>query len=58
MMWCSQCKTEKPESEFLPIKRRGWKVTKCDPCARANMAKYSRRVEMDPDAVRSGAVDD
>lgn len=43
-MWCKQCKREKPESEFLSLRKgRGWRVTKCNPCASANMAKYGAK---------------
>lgn len=41
-MRCDQCKKDRPENDFLPMRRKGWKVTKCNECARANMAKWER----------------
>ena len=57
MKRCKQCKTEKPETEYFPVKR-GWTVTICDACARQNMARYRRKVETDPDKVRRRGVED
>lgn len=57
-VWCSQCKTEKPETAFFPVKRRKWKVTYCDACARENMARYWRHHETDPDKVRRAGRDE
>ena len=50
-MWCKQCKQELNALAFLPVKKRGWRVVICNPCATANMAKWAsksavgRRVE-------------
>jgi hypothetical protein len=56
-MWCTQCKTDKPETEFLKV-RRGWKVDKCNACAGENMRRYSTKVERDPDKVRRQGRDE
>jgi len=56
-MWCKQCKREKPPDQFLPVKK-GWQVTICDPCARENVRRWSRKVETDPDKVRRAGRDD
>ena len=42
-----------PEENFLKISKPGWKVTKCDDCAQANMRKYGRGVNKDPNKVGS-----
>ena len=56
-MWCTQCKRDKPASEFYPLKRRGWRVTKCNECAKRNMAKWRRTSlsKFDPNSVREAA---
>lgn len=56
-MWCTQCKRDKPVAEFYPLKRRGWRVSKCNECARENMAKWGRTSlsKFDPNAVREAA---
>lgn len=55
-MWCIQCKQEKPEDQFLRIKKRGYKVVKCNTCASENVRRWWRKVNMDPNAV--GDVED
>ena len=52
-MWCDQCKRDRPEEFFLKVKR-GWKVTKCNDCAGANMRRWSHKVITDPNAVTDG----
>lgn len=51
-MCCIQCKQNRPESMFLRIKKRGYKVVKCNECARKNVAAWARNVVMDPDKVK------
>ncbi len=51
MPWCKQCKKEKPDDRFLKMFKRRWAVKKCNTCARANMARWAFKVEMDPDKV-------
>ena len=55
---CKQCKRVLPASAFYPIRGSGWRVTKCDGCAQANMRLYAIGVERDPDKVRRRAVED
>jgi hypothetical protein len=54
MPQCKQCKRTLPDGAFLPIRKRRWKVTKCDDCARANMAKWARTAlsNMTPDKIK------
>jgi hypothetical protein len=56
--WCSQCKRDRPASDFLDLGRRRWKVTKCNACARRNMRKWALTdiSKFDPDKV--GQVDE
>lgn len=42
MKWCKQCKREKPESDFLDLRRKRWKVTRCWGCASKNMRKWAQ----------------
>lgn len=37
---CASCKRWLPLTSFLPMTKPGWKVTACDPCVRAKMARY------------------
>lgn len=48
---CTQCKKELDDDKFVPVRRRGWSSTKCSDCARANMAKWSQRVNTNPNNV-------
>jgi hypothetical protein len=52
--WCRQCKRDLPEELFYPLKKSGWRVTKCDDCARTNMTKWARTSlnQFDPNKVR------
>lgn len=43
---CTQCKTVKPESEFLKFSDRSVGVTKCND--RANMRRWATWVNTDP----------
>lgn len=53
LKWCSQCKRNLPAGDFLDLRRRRWKVTKCNRCAQANMRKWARTqlAQMTPDSV-------
>lgn len=53
-MWCTQCERKKPDDQFLQIKKRGWRVTKCNACAASNMEQYARGVVKDASKVRDG----
>ena len=57
-VWCSQCKQDRPADKFLTIKKRGYKVTKCNDCVAHNMRLYWRRVETDIEKVRRGGNDE
>jgi len=58
MKRCKQCRKEKAESDFLRLRKPGWRVVKCNDCATANMAKYWRGVNKDPNKVGRMNVDD
>lgn len=53
---CKQCRRERPNDEFFPV-RRPWRVDFCNACVRENMRRYRKYVEMDPDKVRRRGVD-
>lgn len=52
--WCKQCKTDRPETEFLPMRQPSFRVVICDRCAQANMAKWNatQNVGLRPDQVK------
>jgi hypothetical protein len=53
LKWCKCCKQDKPASEFLSPRRKSIRITFCDSCAQANMAKWERtqNVGLRPDQI-------
>ena len=43
---CDQCEEIKSIDEFLDLKRRGWKITKCNTCAQENMRKWASTIRI------------